>query len=74
MAIDQIPHFWYSLATMSQDKMIRLVSKGDETGKGKGDVYYTRYNNKNKKDPSAKLTLKKYNKKLRKHVTYVQKK
>ncbi|MEX0917919.1 MAG: 50S ribosomal protein L33 [Candidatus Paceibacterota bacterium] len=59
---------------MSQDKIVRLVSKGDETGKGKGDVYYTRYNNKVKKDPSAKLSLKKYNKKLRKHVTYTQKK
>lgn len=59
---------------MSQDKLVRLVSKGDETGAGKGDVYYTRYNNKNKKDPSAKLSLKKYNKKLRKHITYTQKK
>lgn len=54
--------------------MIRLVSKGDGTGKGKGDIYYTRFNNKNKKDPSAKLSLKKYNKKLRKHVVYTQKK
>jgi ribosomal protein L33 len=59
---------------MSQDKTIRLVSKGDEAGKGKGDIYYVRYNNKNKKDPSMKLSLKKYNKKLRKHVTYTQKK
>lgn len=62
------------LATMSQDKLIKLVSKGDAKGVGKGDVYYTRYNNKNKKDPSKKLTLKKYNKKLRKHVAYAQKK
>ena len=59
---------------MSQDKTIRLVSKGDETGKGKGDIYFVRFNNKNKKDPSAKLSLKKYNKKLRKHVAYTQKK
>lgn len=59
---------------MSQDKIVRLVSKGDETGSGKGDVYYVRYNNKNKKDPGAKLSLKKYNKKLRKHVIYAQKK
>ena len=59
---------------MSQDKLIRLVSKGDEKGVGKGDVYYTRYNNKNKKDPSAKLKLRKFNKRLRKHVEYVQKK
>jgi ribosomal protein L33 len=59
---------------MSQDKLIRLVSKGDKDGAGKGDVYYTRYNNKNKKDPGAKLTLRKYNKKLRKHMEYTQKK
>ena len=59
---------------MSQERIVRLVSKGDETGKGKGDVYYVRYNNKNKKDPSAKLKLRKYNKKLRKHVEYGQKK
>lgn len=59
---------------MSQDKLIKLVSKGDAKGVGKGDVYCTRYNNKNKKDPSKKLTLKKYNKKLRKHVAYAQKK
>ena len=31
-------------------------------------------NIKNKKDPSKKLSLKKYNKKLRKHVDYTQKK
>lgn len=59
---------------MSQDKLIRLVTKGDENGNGKNDVYYTRYNNKNKKDPSAKLTQRKYNKRLRKHVDYTQKK
>jgi ribosomal protein L33 len=59
---------------MSQEKTVRLVSKGDETGAGKGDVYYVRYNNKNKKDPGAKLKLRKYNKKLRKHVEYTQKK
>lgn len=60
---------------MSQDKVIRLVSKGDETtGEGKGDTYYVHYNNKVKKDPGKKLALKKYNKKLRKHVVYTQKK
>ncbi len=59
---------------MSQDKLIKLVSKGDASGVGKGDVYYVRYNNKNKKDPSKKLSLKKYNSKLRKHVDYTQKK
>lgn len=59
---------------MSQDKLIKLVSKGDAEGVGKGDVYYVHYNNKNKKDPGKKLALKKYNKKLRKHVVYTQKK
>ena len=59
---------------MSQDKIVRLVTKGDETGAGKNDVYYVRFNNKNKKDPSAKLSLKKYNKKLKKHIVYTQKK
>lgn len=59
---------------MSQDRLVRLVSKGDDKGAGKNDVYYTRYNNKNKKDPSAKLKLRKYNKKTRKHEEYTQKK
>lgn len=59
---------------MSQDKLIRLVSKADPKAGTSTDVYYTRYNNKNKKDPSKKLSLKKYNKKLRKHVVYTQKK
>lgn len=59
---------------MSQDKTIRLVTKGDENGVGKNDVYYVRYNNKNKKDPSAKLALKKYNKKAKTHLVYTQKK
>lgn len=59
---------------MSQDRLIKLVSKGDAKAGTSADVYYTRYNNKNKKDPSKKLALKKYNKKLRKHVVYTQKK
>ncbi|OGG86058.1 50S ribosomal protein L33 [Candidatus Kaiserbacteria bacterium RIFOXYB1_FULL_46_14] len=59
---------------MSQDKLIKIVSKGDAKGVGKGDVYYTRFNNKNKKDPSKKLSLKKYNKKTRTHQDYTQKK
>lgn len=62
------------LATMSQDKLIKLVTKGDEKGVGKNDVYYVRYNNKNKKDPSAKLSLKKYNSEAKKHLVYTQKK
>lgn len=59
---------------MSQDLLIKLVSKGDEKGVGKGHVYYTRYNNKNKKDPSKKLEMKKYNPIAKKHTVYVQKK
>lgn len=59
---------------MAQDKLIKLVAKGDAKAGSSADVYYTRYNNKNKKDPSKKLSLKKYNKKLRKHVVYTQKK
>lgn len=62
------------LGTMSQDKMVRLVTKGDADGSGKGQVYYVRYNNKNKKDPSAKLKLRKYNKVTRKHEEFTQKK
>jgi len=58
---------------MSQEKIVRLVTKGTD-GKGKNEVYYTRYNNKNKKDPSAKLKLRKYNKVTRKHEEYTQKK
>ncbi|MEZ4200410.1 MAG: 50S ribosomal protein L33 [Candidatus Paceibacterota bacterium] len=57
---------------MSQERLIKLVTKGDENGVGKGDVYYTRYNNKNKKDPSAKLSLKKYNSKAKKHLVYAK--
>lgn len=59
---------------MSQDKLIKIVSKGDAKTGVAADVYYVRYNNKNKKDPSKKLALKKFNKKLRKHVVYTQKK
>ena len=59
---------------MSQDKIVRLVTKGDKDGKGKNDVYYVRFNNKNKKDPSAKLKLRKYNKMTRQHEEYTQKK
>ena len=59
---------------MSQDRLIKMVSKGDETGAGKGHVYYTNYNNKNKKDPSKKLELKKYNPVAKKHTVYTQKK
>ena len=59
---------------MSQDRLIKLVSKGDENGVGKGHVYYTTYNNKNKKDPSKKHEERKFNPVAKKHTDYVQKK
>ncbi len=59
---------------MSQERLIKMVSQGDNTGLGKGHVYYTTFNNKNKKDPSAKLELKKYNPISRTHTLYKQKK
>lgn len=47
---------------MSQDRLIKLVSK-----EAKGQVIMT---TKNKKTTQKKLSLKKYSKKLRKHVTF----
>lgn len=46
---------------MAQDKLIKLVNK--ETG----TTYYTR---KNKKKVQRKIELKKFDKKLRKHVVF----
>lgn len=51
-----------------------MVSVGDEKGVGKGHVYYTRFNNKNKKDPSKKYETKKFNPVAKKHTVYKQKK
>ena len=51
-----------------------MVSKGDDKGVGKGHVYYTVFNNKNKKDPSAKHTERKFNPVSKSHTQYVQKK
>jgi len=51
-----------------------MVSKGDENGVGKGHVYYTRFNNKNKKDPSKKYEALKFNPVAKSHCIYVQKK
>lgn len=62
------------LPTMSQERLIKLVSKGDEKGVGKGHVYYTTYNNKNKKDPSKKHTERKFNPVSQSHTVYTQKK
>ncbi|MEK7176940.1 MAG: 50S ribosomal protein L33 [Patescibacteria group bacterium] len=56
---------------MSQDHLIKLVSVGDEKGKGKGHTYYSR---KNRKSVERKLELKKYNPIVRKHTVYKEKK
>ena len=67
---------------MSQDRLIKMVSqavaKDDATdakpeGLGKGHVIYTVYNNKNKKDPSAKYEVKKFNPVAKTHTVYKQK-
>lgn len=47
---------------MSQDRLIKLASK-----EAKGQLYLT---TKNKKTVQKKLALKKYSKKLRKHVVF----
>ena len=59
---------------MSQDLLVKLVSVGDAKGVGKGHVYYTRYNNKNKKDPSKKYQTTKFNPVSKTHTVYKQKK
>lgn len=59
---------------MSQEMLVKLVSVGDSKGVGKGHTYYVRYNNKNKKDPSKKLEMSKFNPVAKKHTKYKQKK
>ncbi len=49
------------LMNMSQDQLIKLVSKESK------ETYWTR---KNKKKVPKKIELKKYSKKLRKHVVF----
>ena len=56
---------------MSQDRLIKLVSEGDEKGVGKGHTYYTF---KNKKGVERKLELKKYNPIARKRTLYKESK
>ena len=46
---------------MAQDKLIKIVNKDTK------EVYWTR---KNKKKVTRKIELKKYSKKLRKHVVF----
>ncbi|MFT5036844.1 MAG: ribosomal protein L33 [Candidatus Azotimanducaceae bacterium] len=74
VGLTKIPLSGTIAVTMSQDRLIRMVSKGDADGVGKGHVYYSRFNNKNKKDPSAKLELKKFNPVSKSHTVYTQKK
>lgn len=66
--------FWYNRRTMSQDLLIKMVSVGDKNGVGKGHTYYTRFNNKNKKNPSQKYEAKKFNPISQTHCVYKQKK
>lgn len=72
MRVDPAETFWYYRATMSQDKLIKMVSQGDETGAGKGHVYYTRKNK--KKLAEHKFEFKKFNPLVRKHTVYKEKK
>ena len=62
------------LIYMSQDLLIKMVSAGDANGVGKGHTYYTRFNNKNKKNPSQKYEAKKFNPISKTHTVYKQKK
>lgn len=52
---------------MSQDNLIKLESVGDEDGKGKGHLIYSR---KNKKNTPKRLEIKKYNPVAKKHTLY----
>jgi ribosomal protein L33 len=71
-AIDSPPPFWYLQTTMSQDRLIKLVSEGDEKGVGKGHVIYTTKNRKKLAD--RKFAFKKFNPVARKHTLYKEKK
>jgi len=57
---------------MSQDKLIKLVSVGDEKGVGKNHTYYIRKNK--KKHADTKFEFKKFNPIARKHTVYKEKK
>lgn len=70
--IDDPGSIWYSFATMSQDRIIRLISEGDAQGVGKGHVYYTTKNRRTHAD--TKFVFKKYNPISKSHTTYTEKK
>jgi len=57
---------------MSQDKLIKLVSVGDEKGVGKGHIYFTRKNKKKLAD--RKFEFKKFNPVSKSHTVYKEKK
>jgi large subunit ribosomal protein L33 len=57
---------------MSQDKLIKLVSVGDENGVGKGHTYFTRKNKRKLAD--RKFEFKKFNPIAKKHTVYKEKK
>ena len=56
---------------MSQDRLTKLVSEGDDNGVGKGHTYYTM---KNKSKLKEKLELRKYNPVARTHTLYKESK
>ncbi len=62
----------FVLIVMSQDNLIKLVSLGDEEGKGKGHVIWSHKNT--KKLRGIKLEMKKYNPIAKKHTVYREKK
>ena len=62
----------YLLFFMSQDNLIKLISLGDEKGKGKGHIIWSHKNM--KKLRSIKIEIKKFNPVARKHTLYREKK
>ena len=70
--VDHIDIHWYYPFRMSQDKLIRLISEGDENGLGKGHVYYTRKNK--RKHAETTFAFKKFNPVAKKHTLYKEKK
>lgn len=57
---------------MSQDNLIKLVSKGDEQGVGKGHIIWSKKNK--KKLRGVKIELNKFNPIAKKHTVYIEKK
>jgi len=57
---------------MSQDRLIKMVSEGDEKGVGKGHVIYTTKNR--RKFADRKFSFRKFNPIARAHTIYKEKK